>query len=116
MTEQIVKGKIKSGMAIVRPPGHHAEAHRAMGFCFFNNVAVAAAVAVHTLGLDRVLILDWDVHHGNGTQLMFEEDPRVMYVSLHRYESGSFYPGGKLGSPLNIGKGAVRFCTTRSAL
>ncbi|MBI4542968.1 MAG: histone deacetylase [Gemmatimonadetes bacterium] len=74
----------------VRPPGHHATPHRAMGFCLFNNVAVAAAVALHRLGVERVLIVDWDVHHGNGTADAFRAEARVRYVSIHQWPH---YPG-----------------------
>jgi acetoin utilization deacetylase AcuC-like enzyme len=90
LVEQVVSGRAQNGFAFVRPPGHHAESGRAMGFCLFNNVAAAAAHAVRKLGLQRVLIVDWDVHHGNGTQHMFERDPRVLYFSSHRFP---FYPG-----------------------
>jgi hypothetical protein len=78
-------GKARAAAAIVRPPGHHAESNNAMGFCFFNNAAVAARAA-QKMGARKVLIVDWDVHHGNGTQHIFEDDPSVLYVSVHRYE------------------------------
>ena len=78
------------GFALVRPPGHHAPADRAMGFCLFNNAAIAARAAQAEDGLERVAILDWDVHHGNGTQDIFWDDPSVLYVSLHQWP---FYPG-----------------------
>jgi acetoin utilization deacetylase AcuC-like enzyme len=78
------------GFALVRPPGHHAPADRAMGFCLFNNTAVAARALQAEDGLVRVAILDWDVHHGNGTQDIFWDDPTVLYISLHQWP---FYPG-----------------------
>jgi len=88
--ERVVRGEDTTALCLVRPPGHHAMANRAMGFCLFNNVAVAARLAVDELGLDRVLVVDWDVHHGNGTQTAFWEDPAVGYLSIHRWP---FYPG-----------------------
>jgi acetoin utilization deacetylase AcuC-like enzyme len=84
----------EAAFALVRPPGHHAEAGKAMGFCLFNNVAVAAAAMI-ARGLERVAIVDIDVHHGNGTQAMFYRDPRVLYVSTHQYP---FYPGTGAGT------------------
>jgi acetoin utilization deacetylase AcuC-like enzyme len=80
----------QSAFALARPPGHHALRDRAMGFCFFNNVAVAARWAQSELGLERVAIVDWDVHHGNGTQAIFWDDPSVLYLSLHQWP---LYPG-----------------------
>ncbi|GCB81496.1 hypothetical protein scyTo_0022519, partial [Scyliorhinus torazame] len=84
---------VQNGVALIRPPGHHAERDVACGFCFFNNVALAARFAQNLVGHKiKVLILDWDVHHGNGTQHMFEDDPSVLYISIHRYDNGSFFP------------------------
>ena len=84
--EKVVKGELDSAAAIVRPPGHHAESCCGMGYCLYNNVAVAAKVAVENLGLMRVLVVDWDIHHGNGTQHIFEDDPRVLYFSAHEWD------------------------------
>jgi acetoin utilization deacetylase AcuC-like enzyme len=85
-----VEAAQRSGFALVRPPGHHALRERAMGFCFFNNVAIAARVAQRALGLERVAIVDYDVHHGNGTDAIFRHDDSVLFVSLHQWP---FYPG-----------------------
>ena len=107
----VVKGELARGFAAVRPPGHHAERDLAMGFCLFNNVAVAARELVARQGLERVLVVDWDVHHGNGTQHLFEEDPSVFYFSLHQYP---LYPG--TGAREEIGRGAGRGATLNCPL
>jgi len=88
--ETVLDGAAANAFAVVRPPGHHALPERAMGFCFFNNVAVAAAWLTRVRGLKRVLIFDWDVHHGNGTQEIFYESPQVLYMSIHQFP---LYPG-----------------------
>jgi acetoin utilization deacetylase AcuC-like enzyme len=88
--ERVVAGEDKNALCLVRPPGHHALPSRAMGFCLFNNAAIAARAAISELELDRVLIVDWDVHHGNGTQDTFWEDEQVAFLSIHRWP---FYPG-----------------------
>jgi acetoin utilization deacetylase AcuC-like enzyme len=98
----VLAGKISSAFCCVRPPGHHAERSRAMGFCIFNNIAVAAAHLVEAEGLERVAIVDWDVHHGNGTESMFIDDDRVLYVSLHQYPH---YPGTGSADTIGTGKG-----------
>ncbi|KAG2345481.1 histone deacetylase clr3 [Suillus weaverae] len=102
----VARGELKKTFAIVRPPGHHAEPEEHMGFCFFNNVAVAAKVTQFLTPVRKILILDWDVHHGNGTQRAFNDDPSVLYISLHRYERGQFYPCGPFGSLESCGEGA----------
>ena len=86
----IMKGECRNAFAVARPPGHHATEDQAMGFCLFNNIAIAARHAVRRYGLKRVLIMDWDVHHGNGTQDIFYDDASVVYVSLHKKHH---YPG-----------------------
>ena len=96
----VMEGAVRSAFCAVRPPGHHAERDRAMGFCIFNNVAVAAAALIEDHRLDRVAIVDWDVHHGNGTERMFIDDDRVLYISLHQYPH---YPG--TGHPDTTGSG-----------
>ena len=101
----------ETAFALVRPPGHHAERDRAMGFCLFNNVAVAAAAAL-AQGCERVAIVDIDVHHGNGTQWIFYDDPSVLYVSTHQYP---FYPGtGAATETGNGGRAAASPSTSRS--
>jgi acetoin utilization deacetylase AcuC-like enzyme len=101
-TERVVRGEDSTALCLVRPPGHHALYRRAMGFCLFNNVAVAAHVAIKELGLDRVLIVDWDIHHGNGTQATFWRDPQVGFLSIHRWP---FYPGTGLNDETGEGPG-----------
>ncbi len=88
--DSIMDGTVDNAFALVRPPGHHAEADRAMGFCLFNNVALGAHYARKVLGLEKVMIVDWDLHHGNGTQHSFYDDPAVLYLSTHQYP---YYPG-----------------------
>lgn len=101
LIKAIMEGKLNNGFALVRPPGHHAERDRAMGFCLFNNVAIGARYAIQNFSLQKILIVDWDVHHGNGTQSSFYEDPKVLYFSTHR--NGFFYPG--TGAATEVGKG-----------
>lgn len=103
LIQAVWEGDLKNGFALVRPPGHHAERDRAMGFCLFNNVAIGAQYAIKNFSLERILIVDWDVHHGNGTQNSFYEDPRVLYFSTHRY--GFFYPGTGAAGESGKGKG-----------
>jgi acetoin utilization deacetylase AcuC-like enzyme len=87
---RVARGDLDAAFVAVRPPGHHAEAARAMGFCLLNHVAIAARALQREEGLGRVLVLDWDVHHGNGTQHVFESDPSVLYFSTHQFP---YYPG-----------------------
>ncbi len=96
----LAAGEIDNGFALVRPPGHHAEADRSMGFCLFNNVAVAAQHAIAHCGLKRVMIVDWDLHHGNGTQHSFYDSDKVLYLSTHQFP---YYPG--TGDVQETGKG-----------
>uniref|UniRef100_A0A3B3X0N6 Histone deacetylase n=1 Tax=Poecilia mexicana TaxID=48701 RepID=A0A3B3X0N6_9TELE len=100
---KVATGELKNGFAVVRPPGHHAEESTPMGFCYFNSVAIAAKLLQQRLSVSKILIVDWDVHHGNGTQQAFYDDPNVLYVSIHRYDDGNFFPGS--GAPDEVGSG-----------
>jgi acetoin utilization deacetylase AcuC-like enzyme len=100
LVDRLADGSAPAGISIARPPGHHAEAARAMGFCLFNNVAVAARRALDVHRLERVLILDWDVHHGNGTNDLFHDTDEVLFVSIHQWP---LYPG--TGSAADTGSG-----------
>lgn len=122
---EVAAGRLAGGLAVVRPPGHHAERDLAMGFCLFNNVAVAAATLRAECDIERVLIVDWDVHHGNGTQHIFEEDPTVFYYSSHQMPlyPGTGYAsergrgpgtGATLNVPLRPGDGDDRFLSALS--
>ncbi len=103
--DAIMTGQVRNGFALVRPPGHHAESDRVGGFCLFNNVAVAARHAQAAHGAHRVLILDFDVHHGNGTQRIFYSDPSVLFTSLHLYMPYYFYPGIGALHETGVGQG-----------
>ena len=100
--DAVLSGRASSAFAAVRPPGHHAEADRAMGFCLFNNIAVAARYLQDEHGLGRIFIVDWDVHHGNGTQHLFEDDDSVFYFSVHQFP---FYPGTGAAAEQGRGRG-----------
>ncbi len=106
LARSVVRGEASSGIAVVRPPGHHAEAQHAMGFCLFNNVAIAARALQAEEGIEKILILDWDVHHGNGTQHAFEDDPSILYISTHQFP---YYPGTGAANELGVegGTGAT---------
>jgi len=118
--DQVMRGVDRTALALVRPPGHHATPTHSMGFCLFNNVALAAQHVRKAFGLERILIVDWDVHHGNGTQDVFWADPTVSFLSIHRYGRG-FYPGtgaaDETGAGAGLGRTAnvpVRFGTPRT--
>jgi acetoin utilization deacetylase AcuC-like enzyme len=103
ITQAVLANDARNGFALVRPPGHHALPGRGMGFCIFNNVAIAALEALRCPGVDRVMIYDFDVHHGNGTQDAFDQDPRVLFISTHQYPH---YPGTGATGEIGVGQGA----------
>ncbi|XP_014270934.1 histone deacetylase 6 isoform X2 [Halyomorpha halys] len=105
VVDSVLQGESGTGVAVVRPPGHHADTDEPCGFCIFNNVAIAAHYAVKKYGLKRILILDWDVHHGNGTQEIFFEESSVLYISIHRFDNGSFFPNTGDGAATQVGRG-----------
>ena len=98
----VIEKRTRNALCLIRPPGHHAVADHAMGFCLFNNVAIAARYAQKAHDLDRILIIDWDVHHGNGTQDLFYADDSVTFCSIHRYP---FYPGSGAANETGVGAG-----------
>lgn len=100
--DAVMKGEVNSAFALVRPPGHHATPSRAMGFCLFNNIAIAARYALKKYSLERIAIIDFDVHHGNGTQDAFYHNPQVLYISTHQYP---YYPGTGSVEETGIGEG-----------
>lgn len=110
LATKVLSGELTQAIAVVRPPGHHATRDRSMGFCLLNNVAIAAAAA-RAAGAARVAIVDWDVHHGNGTQDIFWDDPSVLYTSVHQFP---FYPG--TGAPTEIGGAHARGATVNIGL
>ena len=120
IADQLVANHIDNGFALIRPPGHHAEKDMALGFCLFNNVAILARYLQKQHGINKVMILDWDVHHGNGTQHTFEDDPSVLYISTHQYPyypgTGAWYEtgsgrgeGATLNCPMSAGTGDAEY-------
>ncbi|KAM0575030.1 hypothetical protein ACHAP9_001047 [Verticillium nonalfalfae] len=114
--KQVVESNVKNAFAVIRPPGHHAEYDQSLGFCFFNNVPVAVKVCQQEYPeiCRKVLVLDWDVHHGNGIQNIFYQDPNVLYISIHVYENGQFYPG-QPENPM-VPDGGMEHCGTGPGL
>ncbi|XP_075721262.1 polyamine deacetylase HDAC10-like isoform X2 [Rhipicephalus microplus] len=103
--DAVVSEKCRNGVALIRPPGHHSAAATVSGFCIFNNAAVAARYALQRHGLKRILIFDWDVHHGNGTQDIFYDSNSVLYISLHRYSKTMIFPKTEISDATYIGRG-----------
>jgi acetoin utilization deacetylase AcuC-like enzyme len=119
--DAVMQGQDRTALCLIRPPGHHATPTHSMGFCLFNNIALAADHARRAYDLSRILIVDWDVHHGNGTQDIFYADPTAMFFSIHRYGHG-FYPGTGASDETGTGAGlgytinaTVRYGTSRPA-
>uniref|UniRef100_A0A5F9CI59 Histone deacetylase 10 n=1 Tax=Oryctolagus cuniculus TaxID=9986 RepID=A0A5F9CI59_RABIT len=108
LVDAVLTGTVRNGLALVRPPGHHSQRAAANGFCVFNNVAIAAQHAKQKHGLHRILIVDWDIHHGQGIQYIFEDDPSVLYFSWHRYEHGRFWPFLRESDADAVGQGQGR--------
>ncbi|ORX98982.1 Arginase/deacetylase [Basidiobolus meristosporus CBS 931.73] len=104
----VYKGIVKNGFAIIRPPGHHAEPEKAMGYCLYNNIAIAARYLQQQHKAKRILIVDWDIHHGNGIQKVFLSDPNVLYISIHRYDESKFYPYDIAAAHHIIGEGEAK--------
>uniref|UniRef100_A0A3Q2XUN6 Histone deacetylase 10 n=1 Tax=Hippocampus comes TaxID=109280 RepID=A0A3Q2XUN6_HIPCM len=104
LVDGVMTGRVRNGMALVRPPGHHSMRRAASGFCVFNNVAIAAKYAQQKYGVQRVLVVDWDIHHGQGVQYAFEDDPSVLYFSWHRYEHQKFWPELRESDYDSVGK------------
>uniref|UniRef100_A0A8C2W9C8 Histone deacetylase 10 n=1 Tax=Chinchilla lanigera TaxID=34839 RepID=A0A8C2W9C8_CHILA len=108
LVDAVLTGAARNGLALVRPPGHHSQRAAANGFCVFNNVAIAAEHAKRKHGLHRILVVDWDIHHGQGIQYIFEDDPSVLYFSWHRYEHGRFWPFLPESDADTVGQGQGR--------
>ncbi|KAM4882028.1 polyamine deacetylase HDAC10 isoform 1-T1 [Thomomys bottae] len=108
LVDAVLTGTVHNGLALVRPPGHHSQRAVANGFCVFNNVAIAAKHAKQKYGLHRILIVDWDIHHGQGIQYIFEDDPSILYFSWHRYEYGRFWPFLRESDADSVGQGQGR--------
>jgi histone deacetylase 6 len=103
----VMNGTVKNAIAVIRPPGHHAEVAKPMGFCMFNNVCIASRICQESFGerCRKILIVDWDVHHGNGCQNAFYDDPNILYISVHVHMDGMFYPSGPDGAADKVGRG-----------
>jgi len=102
----VLRGEAQNGIAVLRPPGHHVESNRCIGFGLLNNIAIAARIAQRDFPGTRVMIVDWDIHHGNGTQDIFLDDNSVLFFSVHGHLNGKYFPKGDAGSPASVGVGA----------